>query len=99
MPRAHTTGAANVSCNAWAVSGVSGALQLRMKGTADPLVSGLQVLWRSIRIWWIVGTAVYQVAETASTSSQNVCAENRPRAGSSTAPPDARVDSNPAISP
>ena len=32
-------------------------------------------------------------------SSQNVCAENFPRAGNNTVPPDARVDSNAAISP
>ena len=34
MPKAHTTGAENTSRSAWAVSGVSGALQLRMNRNA-----------------------------------------------------------------
>ena len=47
----------------------------------------------------MVGTAVNQVAFATSMSSSNVCAENRPRAGISTVPPDASVDSRAAISP
>ncbi len=47
----------------------------------------------------MVGTAVYQVAPTAAMSSQKVCAENFPRAGNNTAPPDARVASSAASRP
>lgn len=47
----------------------------------------------------MVGTAVYQVALTASMSSQKVCAENFPRAGNASLPPDASVDSSAATRP
>ena len=47
----------------------------------------------------MVGTAVNQVAAAARMSSQNVCAENLPRSGSSTHPPLAREDSSTASSP
>ena len=47
----------------------------------------------------MVGTAVNQVAAAARMSSQNVCAENRPRAGSSTHPPLARDASSTASNP
>lgn len=99
IPNAHTAAAPKVSCRAAAVSVVSGALQLRMKCSATRPSSGRSVLARSNRIWWMVGTAVYQVAPTALMSSQKVCAENFPRAGNSTVPPDASVDNSAAIRP
>ncbi|CAM5282938.1 hypothetical protein SCANM63S_07293 [Streptomyces canarius] len=46
-----------------------------------------------------MGTAVYQVADTARMSSQKVWAVNRPRSGSSRRPPVASVASSPASSP
>jgi hypothetical protein len=48
-------------------------------------------------IWWIVGTAVYQVALYARMSDQNVDAENLPADGSVTAAPTERELSKPAI--
>ena len=50
MPNAHTTGAENASCSACAVSGVSGALQLRMKRNAvpDPAELGLVALQQDL---------------------------------------------------
>ena len=42
---------------------------------------------------------MYHVAPTVAASSQNVCAENLPRAGSTTAPPVLSVDSKVAIRP
>jgi hypothetical protein len=50
-------------------------------------------------IWWIVGTAVYQVALYARMSDQNVDAENLPEDGSVTAAPADRELSKPAIKP
>jgi hypothetical protein len=47
----------------------------------------------------MVGTAVNHVAATARTSSQKVCAENRPRSGRSTHPPLAREARSVASSP
>ena len=47
----------------------------------------------------MVGTAVNQVAAAARMSSQNVCAENRPRAGSNTHPPLAKDAISTASSP
>jgi hypothetical protein len=47
----------------------------------------------------MVGTAVNHVARATRMSSAKVCAENRPRAGTSTVPPDVSVDSSVAINP
>jgi len=49
------------------------------------------------RIWWIVGTAVYQFASCVVKSFQNVDAENT--GGTMTVPPDARGARKPARSP
>ena len=46
----------------------------------------------------MVGTAVNHVAAMVRVSSQNVCAENRPRSGSSTHPPLAREETSTASS-
>ncbi|OOK71386.1 hypothetical protein BZL29_5812 [Mycobacterium kansasii] len=50
IPNAQTTGALNSACSACAVSGVSGALQLRMKRRAALVPDG-SVFARSNRIW------------------------------------------------
>jgi hypothetical protein len=49
-------------------------------------------------IWWIVGTAEYQVAANCSAAGQKVIASNPP-GGTTTVPPDANVAIVEAISP
>ena len=61
------------------MAGASGALQLRMNRRAGGLPDGYSVAARARRIWWTVGTAVYQIAFARVISSQNRCAENRTR--------------------
>ena len=99
MPYAESSGAPNVRSRARCVAVFSGALQLRTKRRGGACGPGYSHSARSSRISWTVGTAVNQVAPAARMSSQNVRAENRPRAGSSTQPPPARDASSAANSP
>lgn len=62
------------------------------------LISGLVVGGGLLRrIWWMVGTAVYQLALCSMKSCQNVVAENF--GGTITEPPERRGARNPASSP
>lgn len=80
------------------MDGASDALQLRMNRSFGYVGSGLD-RWRSSMIWWMVGTAVYQVALYLIMSDQKVEAEKRPADGRVTEAPAPKELSNPASRP